>query len=138
LLAAFLLLFISGCSPRASMTGTPVVHAGTPTNRASVNSTDLYREPFYTQPGVNSGKPFTLKPIASQRGFEPNDPLAEAVYAALVQNGELNKRYFAVSAKDGVVKLVGSVSDKAQKAAAESTARAVPGVKRVLSELTVQ
>ncbi len=120
------------------MTGTPFVRAGTPTNRASVNSTDLYREPFYTQPGVNSGKPFKIKPIVSQRGFEPNDPVAEAVYAALVQNGTLNKRYFGVSAKDGVVRLVGSVSDKTQKAAAERTACTVPGVKRVLSELTVQ
>lgn len=120
------------------MTGTPVFHVGIPDNRASVNSTDLYREPFYTQPGVNSGKPVKLKAISSQRGFEPNDPLAEAVYAALMQTSGINRRYFAVSAKDGIVKLVGSVSDTSQKAQAEATAHAVPGVKKILSELTIQ
>jgi hypothetical protein len=128
---------LTGCSARDKPTDTPVYHVGTPTNRSSTNSDEANHEPFYTQPGVNAGKPVTLKPIPSQRGFEPSDPLAEQVYAALSADDPISARYLTTGAKDGVVLLTGTVQTPAQAAQAEKVARSVPGVKQLRSHIRV-
>ena len=135
-LSLFLLL-PGGCSRRDPPTNTPVFHVGTPTNRSSTNSWEIGHEPWYTQPGVNGGRPVLLKPIPSQAGMEPDDPLAQAVYRAIVADGSIPTRYLETSAHRGVVAIVGTVPDAATKRRAEALARAVPGVKKVQSELTV-
>lgn len=133
-----LLMTAMGCSPKDPPTNTPIYHQGVKTNSSSVNSWELNREPRYTQPGINSGKSVTLQPIPSQRGFEPNDPLAEQVYAALQSDSTLDARYLSASAKEGIVILRGTVPTAALKAHAEETARHVPGVRVLRSLLTVR
>ena len=130
-------LLLSGCSAKDPVTETPVYHIGTPTNRSSVNSWELGTEPINTQPGVYGGKPVTLTPIPSQRGFEPNDPTALAVLAALDQDGHVSTQYLSASAQNGVVRLIGSVVTPAQKVRAEEIARHVPGVKQLRSQIAV-
>ena len=116
---------------------TPVYHIGAPTNRSSVNSWELNTAPINTQPGVYRGRPVRLKAIASQRGFEPDDPTAQAVLRALKGDGRVPTQYLSASGKGGVVILIGSVLAPAQKARAEQIARAVPGLKRLDSEVMV-
>ena len=137
LLPALLGLALAGCSAKDPVTQTPVYHVGTPTNRSSVNSWELGQEPAYVQPGVYRGKPVHLVPIASQRRFEPNDPVALAVLAALNRDGTVPTQYLSASAHNGVVLLVGSVVSPAQKARAEQIARAVLGVRQLRSHVTV-
>jgi len=136
-LPAIALLALPGCSAKDPVTATPSYHIGVKTNSSSVNSWEMNREPLYTQPGVNNGRPVTLKPIPSQRGFEPNDPLAEDVYAALQADDSLPTRYLSASAKDGVVVLSGTLPSPALRAKAEALARAVPGVCALRSRLLV-
>ena len=130
-------LLLAGCSARDPVTQTPVYHVGTPTNRSSVNSWELDTAPLNTQPGVYRGKPVRLKAIASQRGFEPDDPAAQAVLNALNADGQVPTQYLSASGKGGVVRLLGGVSSPAQKARAERIARAVPGVTRLDSQVMV-
>lgn len=135
--AAAVLIALPGCSAKDPLTATPSYHVGVKTNSSSVNSWELNREPLYTQPGINSGRPVILKAIPSQRGFEPNDPLAEDVYAALQADSSLPTRYLTASAKDGVVILSGTLPSLALRAKAEEIARRVPGVRALRSRLTV-
>ncbi len=137
LCGAAALLALPGCSAKDPVTATPAYHVGVKTNSSSVNSWELNREPLYTQPGINSGRPVTLKAIPSQRGFEPNDPLAEDVYAALQSDSALPSRYLTASAKDGVVILSGTLPSAALKSKAEKIARHVPGVRALRSRLTI-
>lgn len=129
-------LLLAGCSARDPVTQTPVYHIGTPTNRSSVNSWELNTAPRNTQPGLYGGKPVRLKAIASQRGFEPDDPAALAVLRAL-GDGQVPTQYLSASGKGGVVILIGSVPDPAQKARAALIARAVPGVYRLEDRVMV-
>ncbi len=129
-------ILIAGCSARDPVTQTPVYHIGTPTNRSSVNSWELDTAPINTQPGVYGGKRVRLSAIASQRGFEPDDPAAFAVLRALADGG-VPTLYLSASGKGGVVILIGSVTSPAQKARAEQIARAVPGVRRLDSKVMV-
>lgn len=127
-LLLIVLLLTAGCSAHDPPTQTPVYHTGTPTNRSSVNSWELNSEPANTQPGVYRGRPAALKPIASERGFEPDDPVAEAVLNALTAGG-VPTQYLSARAKNGVVVLAGGVPTPAQKARASAIARVVVGVK---------
>ena len=136
-LAAAFALFTAGCSARDPVTLTPVYHIGAPTNRSSVNSWELNTAPINTQPGVYRGRPVRLKAIASQRGFEPDDPTAQAVLRALKGDGGVPTQYLSASGKGGVVILIGSVLAPAQKARAEQIARAVPGLKRLDDQVVV-
>ena len=128
---------LTGCSARDPVTQTPVYHIGTPTNRSSVNSWELNSEPVNTQPGLYHGKPVDLKPIASQRGFEPDDPIAQAVLNALAQDRRVSTQYLSARAKNGVVILTGSVTTAGQKAHVEQIARAVPGVTHLESRIQI-
>lgn len=128
---------LAGCSARDPETQTPVFHAGTPTNRSSVDSWELNSAPINTQPGVYRGKAAAPKPIPSQRGFEPDDPEAQAVWNALSQDGQVSTQYLAARAKNGIVILSGSVTTPAQKARALKIARAVPGVRYLDSRVMV-
>ncbi len=119
---------LMGCSAKDPDTQTPVYHIGTPTNRSSTNSWELNGEPANTQPGLYHGKPAPLRPVASQRGFELNDPVARAVQAAITADGQIPTDYLSVRAKHGAVILAGSVATAAQKAHAEAIARRTPGV----------
>jgi hypothetical protein len=130
-------LLLVGCSAKDPVTQTPVYHIGTPTNRSSVNSWELNTEPVNTQPGLYHGKPAPLKVIRSQRGFEPDDPIALAVLAALTADGQVSTQYLSARGKGGAVILTGSVSSGLQKARAEQLARAVVGVKRLDSRVAV-
>ena len=128
-LAAILCLpLLAGCSAKDPDKKTPVYHSGIPTNRSSTNSWELNGEPANTQPGLYHGKPAPLRPIASQRGFELNDPVARAARAALAADGQIPTDYLSVRAKHGSVILAGSVATSAQKAQAEAIVRTVPGV----------
>ncbi len=131
-----LLALLTGCSARDPVTQTPVYHAGTPTNRSSVDSWEL-SQPVNPQQRVYSGKPAKLTPIASQRGFEPDDPAAVAVLNALDADGKVPTQYLSARAKNGVVILAGSVATAVQKARAVQIARAVPGVKDVADQVQV-
>jgi len=122
---------LAGCSAQDPVTPSPVYHVGTPTNRSSVNSWELDTAPLNTQPGVYRGRPVRLKAIASQRGFEPDDPAALAVLRALSADGQVQTQYLSASGKGGVVILIGSVPLAAQKVRAALVARAVPGVTRL-------
>ena len=130
-------LLMAGCSARDPVTQTPVYHVGTPTNRSSVNSWELNTSPLNTQPGVYGGRPVRLKAIASQRGFEPDDPAAQSVLRALNADGQVPTQYLSASGKGGVVILIGSVSTPAQKARAVRIARAAPGVRRLNDRMMV-
>ena len=130
LLPVALLAFLPGCSAHDPVTQTPVFHSGTPTNRSSVESWEL-SAPVNPQQRVYHGKAAPLKPVASQRGFEPDDPLAVSVSDALNAVSGLSTQYLSVRAKGGVVILAGSVTTAAQKTHAEQIVRAVPGVKHV-------
>ena len=130
-------LALAGCSAQDPPTQTPVYHIGTPTNRSSVNSWELGQSPSYSQPGVYGGRPVHLTPIASQRGFEPDDPVALAVLAALNQDGAVSTQYLTATAHNGVVLLVGSVVSPAQKERIDQIARAVPGVKELRNKIAV-
>ena len=136
--AAILVIFsLTGCSPKDPPTYTPTYKYGVQDNRSTTNSYQMNGEPRYTQPGANSGPQVTLKPIASQRGFEPYDPVAEQVYMALNADGALPARYLSARAKDGIVILSGTVQNIAQKARAEQIARAVPGVRELRNKITI-
>ena len=130
-------VLMGGCSSQDPVTRTPYYHVGTPTNRSSVQSWELNREPFYTQPGVNAGTQVAA-PVqrGSQRGFEPYDPLAEQVYAAIGQSG-VHAKYISATAKNGTVVLIGSVDTHAELLKAVDVAGHVPGVKLVRNQMTV-
>ena len=128
---------LGGCSAKDPPVQTPVFHTGTPTNRSSVNSWELNAEPANTQPGRYHGKPAPLKPIASQRGFEPDDPAAQAVLAALNADHSVSTQYLSASGKGGVVILIGSVSTEAQRLRAIQVARTAPGVTQLDSRVQV-
>lgn len=136
-LLTLLLPLLAGCSAKDPPNTTPSYRNGTPTNRSTTNSWELYHEPVYTQPGVNGGKPVTVKAIRSQRGFEPYDPLAEQVYLALTSDPTLPTRYLTASAKGSIVLLSGTVPTAAQKTQAASIARKVPGVTEVRNQITI-
>lgn len=127
---------LAGCSARDPVTQTPVYHAGTPTNRSSVDSWEL-GQAVNPQQRVYAGKPAKLTPIASQRGFEPDDPAAVAVLNALDADGSVPTQYLSARAKNGVVILAGSVATAAQKARAVQIARAVPGIKSITDQVQV-
>ena len=138
LLSALLgVLALAGCSAQDPPTQTPVYHTGTPTNRSSVNSWELGQSPSYSQPGVYGGKPVHLTPLASQRGFEPDDPAAQAVLAALNRDGVVSTQYLTATGHGGIVVLVGSVVSPAQKARAAQIARAAPGVRELRDRVAV-
>ena len=126
-----------GCSAKDPVTQTPVYHIGTPTNSASANSWELNQAGANLQPGRYAGKTITLPAVPSQRGFEPGDPLANAVRAAFARDNRLSARYITVSALNGVVVLEGSVTTPLQKAVAAQTAGGVPGVTAVRSRIVV-
>jgi len=130
-------LALAGCSAKDPVTQTPVFHVGTPTNRASVNSWELAQAGINLQPGHYAGKRVTLPFIPSQRGLEPGDPLAVAVSSTLAADSRLSTRYLEVSAKNGHVLLIGSVTNATQKKLAVQIARHVRGVKTLESKITV-
>jgi hypothetical protein len=128
---------LTGCSDQAPVTRTPDYHVGTPTNRSSVMSWELNHEPFYTQPGVNSGQQVPTPPTtASQRGFEPYDSVAGRVYTAIAA-ARINAKYISATAKNGNVVLIGSVDTEDQLKKTVDIAQHVQGVRQVRSELTV-
>lgn len=131
-----LLVLLAGCSARDPVTQTPVYHAGTPTNRSSVDSWEL-SQPVNPQQRVYGGKPAKLAPMASERGFEPDDPAAVAVLNALDADGQVSTQYLSARAKNGVVILAGSVTTAAQKTRALQIARIVPGVKSIADQVQV-
>lgn len=137
LAAPFLMLFLAGCAEQPPQNLTPVYKFGVQTNRSSTNSYELYGSPHYTQPGVNAGKPIKVKPIPSQRGFEPYDSVAEQVYMALNADQTLNARYLLAKSQHGIVILSGNVQNPAQKALAVKIARSVPGVKELRVHINV-
>ena len=129
-------VLLTGCSARDPVTQTPVYHVGTPTNRSSVDSWEL-AGPGNPQQRVYGGKPVSLAPIASQRGFEPDDPAARSVLTALEADGSVSTQYLSARAKNGVVILTGSVTTAAQKSRAVQIARAAPGIKYVADQVKV-
>ena len=134
---AVAMVSLAGCSSQDPVTRTPYYHVGTPTNRSSVNSYDPNNEPFYTQPGVNSGvqvPPPAKRP--SERGYEPYDPLAESAYAAIGKAG-VHTKYISATAKGSTVVLTGSVDNSVDMAKAVNAAGKVHGVKLVRNELTI-
>jgi osmotically-inducible protein OsmY len=110
---------------------------GVQDNRSTTYSYEANGEPRYTQPGVNSGRPVTLKPIPSQRGFEPYDRVAEQVYRTLNADGTLPARYLSAAGKDGIVILSGTIPTVGDKARAEQIARSVAGVKQIRNQIVV-
>ncbi len=127
---------LGGCSAKDPVDKTPYYHVGTPTNRGSVNSWELSVGSVPVQPADSRGAHVPIAVIASQRGFEPNDPLAQSVYSALGR-GHVDTRYIMVGAKDGVVMISGSAVNQQQVADAMRVASHVEGVKKVRCELTV-
>lgn len=138
LAAASLALSVLGCSAKDPPDYTPVYHVGTPTNRSSVNSWELYSDPMHTQPGVYGGKPVKIKPVPSRRGFEPNDPLAESVFAAISADRAVTTQYISTLASRGTVILIGTMPSAAQRSRAVAIARTVPGVHAVRDQIVVQ
>ena len=136
LIALLFALLLAGCSAHSPVTQTPVYHTGTPTNRSSVDSWEL-SQPIHPEKQVPSGKAAPFTSIASQRGFEPDDPLAVAVFNALDSDPKISTQYLSARAKNGVVILAGSVTTAAQKAHAVQIARTVPGVKYIADNLQV-
>lgn len=127
----------SGCSARDPVDKTPVYHVGTPTNRSSVQSWEPNSAPFFTQPGVDPGAPAPPLPAQpSERGYEPYDPLATAVYSSMLDNG-IQARYISVTAKNGTVVLEGSADDDEQREQSVQVAMRVDGVHQVIDDLTV-
>ena len=137
LLLFCLLILLTGCSAKEAPDTTPTFHVGTPTNRSSINSWEIGTQAGRGPTGATfNGRPL-LKPIPSEMGYEPNDPVALQVYSALSADHDLDTRYVSPKAKNGVVILIGTVDTLAQKAQIEKITRSIPGVKKVKSELTV-
>lgn len=133
----FGLTLLAGCSAHDPVTQTPVYHTGTPTNRSSVDSWEL-SQPIHPEKQIPKDRVATpLTSMASQRGFEPDDPLAITVFNALDADPTMSTQYLSARAKNGVVILAGSVTTAAQKSHAAQIARAVPGVKYVADNLQV-
>jgi len=131
-------LALSGCSARDPVTETPVYHVGTPTNRSTTYSWVPHNEPFYVQPGLNSGKPLPpMKSVPSELRFEPYDPLATAAYNTIKGTG-IDITYITTTARDGVVIVSGAVASPADKVRALSAARTVTGVRQVIDQLKVE
>lgn len=126
-----------GCSAKDPDTTTPYYHVGTPTNSSSVNSWELNNEPYYTQPGANSGKPVNMPTVPYTPRYEPNDPTAKAVYKAIVDNDTVPVQYVAIVGHDGDVQIMGSVETATQRARVTEIARKVPGIHTVENKLQV-
>jgi hypothetical protein len=137
-LMALFVPVVTGCSRHDAPPNTPVYRASTPTNRSTVRMTDIHTEPYYMQPGVRGGAPVTLPPSPAYHDFEPNDPLAGSVYAALAADRHIPMRYLSLRARNGVVILEGTVDSADQKARAETIGRAVAGVKELQCGLKVR
>jgi hypothetical protein len=130
-------LMVAGCSQHNDYPLTPVMYDTTPTYRSTVRSTDLHVEPFYTQPGVNSGPPAPLPEIPSQDRWDPNDPLATEVYNALTNDQGAQPKYLRVYAHKGQIWLQGTVLSHDQAVRAAMIAKNFTGVRTVRNDLHV-
>jgi len=137
LFAAGLGIGLGGCSHHDSHPATPVVIDTTPTYRSTARSTDLHVEPFYTQPGINSGPPAPLPRIPSQDRWDPNDPLATGVYNALAHDSKIQPKFLRVYAHNGDLWLQGTVSSRDQIPGALTIAKTIKGVRSVRNDLHV-
>jgi hypothetical protein len=78
------------------------------------------------------------KPIPSIRTTQNTDVvLTEKVQAKIKKTSALKNQPVSAASHLHVITLQGSVETKAQEKAAISAARSVPGVKKVISQLTV-
>lgn len=130
-------LVLGGCSHHDRHPATPVVIDTTPTYRSTTRSTDLHVEPFYTQPGINSGPPAPLPRIPSHDRWDPNDPLATGVYNALAHDNKIQPKFLRVYAHNGDLWLQGSVSGPDQISDALAIAKSTKGVRSVRNDLHV-
>ena len=134
---ATMLLF--GCSAHQAPPATPTMSASTPTYRSSSYSYEQPNSPYYTQPGVNGGKPVTLPAIPATNRFDQNTPLAAEVYGALQQKlGSTEVRYVTVQSKGSAVLIGGATQNAGIATKALSIVRQCPGVKSVDDHITVQ
>ncbi|MDR3707665.1 MAG: BON domain-containing protein [Capsulimonadaceae bacterium] len=137
LLAGVAAIGMAGCSAHTEYAKTPVLVGTTPTYRSTVLSTDPRVEPFYTQPGVNSGPPVSLPLIPSQDRWDPNDPVATSVYNALTTSSDVHLSFLRVSAHKGTIRLQGLVANGTARKRAEAIAKSEPGVRAVQDEVTI-
>lgn len=131
------LLSLCGCSRRDPITSTPIYHTGTPTNRSSVQSWELNKEPLYTQPGVNSGSIVpTPSDIQEQQKYTSYNSLAHQVYAAISDKG-FDMRYITVTANNGSVIIIGTVDNKETENKMITIAKGVLGVRNMITKINV-
>lgn len=77
-------------------------------------------------------------PAAPAAGRKANRALRRQIYAAIAKSKEIDAGNISVLAKDGAVKLSGTVSDASQVDKVGEIARGVPGVISVTNGLTVE
>jgi hypothetical protein len=136
-LAGGFVFALAGCSHHDEYPETPVIYDTTPTYRSTVRSTDIHVEPYYTQPGVNSGPPARLPRIPSQDRWDPNDPLATEVYNALASDQGVRPQFLRVYAHNGEIWLQGAVSTPDQAIRAGRITKSIAGVRAVRNDLHV-
>jgi osmotically-inducible protein OsmY len=78
---------------------------------------------------------FVLVTPAAQA--ESDELLATAVHEALAKDRRVDAQQVRVQANDGTVRLLGEVDTNEERAAAETVATKVPGVRRVENQLSV-
>ncbi|BAN26572.1 BON domain-containing protein [Caballeronia insecticola] len=77
-------------------------------------------------------------PAAPVTGRKANRALRRQVYGAIAKHKEINAGNISVVAKDGAVKLTGTVTDASQVDKVGDITKGVPGVTSVINGLTVE
>lgn len=79
-----------------------------------------------------------MNPAKPPRVPVPDDALAEDVKACLAQDGRLDSVIMAVTVRDGIVTVEGSVGQEFQRSLVTASVNEIPGVLNVRNLLTVR
>ena len=80
----------------------------------------------------------SVTPATPATGRQANRALRRRVYGAIAKNKDIDAGNISVVAKDGAVKLTGTVGDASQVNRVAEIVRGVPGVTSVTNGLTVK
>ncbi|EIF33479.1 putative periplasmic or secreted lipoprotein [Burkholderia sp. Ch1-1] len=88
--------------------------------------------------GAQSASAMTASGTVASKGRKADRALRRRVYAAIGKNKGISAGDISITAKDGAVKLNGTVTEAGQIGEAEVIARSVPGVTSVTNRLSVK
>ena len=97
-----------------------------------------YAEPSRPDGADGVQQPISAAPVDPPREQPPDADLEEMVREALAAEGRLDRGTIAVSSRDGVVTLTGSVPFEFQRELAKACAEGCPGVLVLMNHLQVE